>query len=124
MSLPSNASDPTVSLTSAPPKITAIAKPASDVTAIGQTFGLSYVVKGTSRLTYYWPITPTRITHTVELRLYPPPTSLAGPLFRLWLLQYRVDFGENGNVTSMDATMVPVPDPDSASCTTVVEVCQ
>lgn len=124
ISLPNDPSDPTLSSTSVLPKITAIARPAPDVTAIGQTFGLPYVVKGTSRLTYYWPITPTRITHTIELRVYPPPSSLPGPLSRLWLLQYRVDYGVNGQVTSMDATMVPVPDPDSESCSTVIEFCQ
>ena len=112
----------TISRTSVPPKITAVAKPASDVTAIGQTFGLPFVVRGKSSLTYYWPFAPTRISHIIEVRLYPPPTSLPTPGFRLWLLQYRVDYGVDGQVTSTDATMLP--DPASGSCSAMIEVCQ
>ena len=114
--------DATIYLSSSPLKIKAVARLAPDVTATGATFNIVYVVRGKGRFTNYWPFTPTRISHTMPLRLYSAGTSLNTPPFRLWLLQYGVNYAANGQVTSSDAAMVP--DPAPGSCSTVVEVCQ
>jgi hypothetical protein len=112
----------TIIRTTDPFKVSVTARLASDVTAVGKTTSLPFVAKGTSHLNYFWPSNPTRLTHTIPLHLYSPPSSVGSPVQRVWLLQYQVGYGAAGQVTSMDATMVP--DPASESCSTVVEVCQ
>ncbi|HVO22915.1 MAG TPA: hypothetical protein VMW56_04740 [Candidatus Margulisiibacteriota bacterium] len=112
----------TILCTNTPCKINVTARLASDVKAVGKTFGLPFIAKGTSHRSYLWPVNPTRLTSIIPLHLYPPPTSLRIPLQTVWLLQYQVSYDENGQVTSMEATMVPGP--PAGSCSTVVEVCQ
>src|SRR5262245_11500996 len=110
-----------------PIKVTTGYKIAAGTTAIGQTSGASYTLKGTGKTQYFIPSNPVfpanpirTVMQAAVLHMLPNNPIVPGNPCKGFRLQYQVNFDDNGVMTGSAAAVVP----DSAApCAPVASVC-
>jgi hypothetical protein len=110
-----------------PVKVSTGYKIAPGTTAIGQTSGASYTLKGTGKTQYFVPANPVypgnpirTVTQAAVLHMFPSTPVLPNAPIKGFRLQYQINFDDNGVMTGSAAAVVP---DSSAPCAPVASVC-
>lgn len=113
----------TANIPNNPVKITNRYKLGPDVSAVGQTSGAAYQVKGANTVKYFLPQNPVRyVVQHATFQLSPPTPIVPPSPVRTWQLQYQVEYDAAGQLASTQAILVAPPGP--GACLTVATVCR
>jgi hypothetical protein len=106
-----------------PVKVTNRYKLGTDVSAVGETSGATYRVRGADTVRYFVPSNPIRyVVQNATFQVIPPVPIAPGNPIRTWQLEYRVGYDAAGQLASTQAMIVDPPEP--GACLDVARVCR